>query len=163
MQTGDGYLLGLHRLGWRKGEEGLRVTTGDSSTRKPVVYLHHGLLMNSEVWVCLTEEERCLPLMLVEKGYDVWVSHLECTNGVFPLFNACSWAITEATSILRSQHAPLQAPMRSGISQWINSPSMTFLTASITSLRPQCNLHYPTSDFRKAQLKLSLLCQSIRL
>ena len=33
-----------------------------------------GLLMNSEVWVCLTEKERCLPFMLVERGFDVWVS-----------------------------------------------------------------------------------------
>jgi lysosomal acid lipase/cholesteryl ester hydrolase len=30
--------------------------------------------MNSEVWVCLTDENRCLPFKLVEKGYDVWVS-----------------------------------------------------------------------------------------
>jgi lysosomal acid lipase/cholesteryl ester hydrolase len=37
------------------------------------VYLHHGLLMNSEVWVCLTDEQRCLPFVLVERGYDVWV------------------------------------------------------------------------------------------
>ena len=35
---------------------------------------NQGLLMNSEVWVCLTEKERCLPFMLVERGYDVWVS-----------------------------------------------------------------------------------------
>ncbi|KAL8954128.1 MAG: hypothetical protein Q9222_000010 [Ikaeria aurantiellina] len=75
VQTGDGYLLGLHRLGWRKGEEGLRVNAGERSSRKPVVYMHHGLLMNSEVWVCLTEKERCLPLMLVEKGYDVWLGN----------------------------------------------------------------------------------------
>lgn len=73
MQTGDGYLLGLHRLGWRKGEEGTRVNAGQESVKKKVVYLHHGLMMNSEVWVCLTEKERCLPFMLVEKGYDVWV------------------------------------------------------------------------------------------
>jgi pimeloyl-ACP methyl ester carboxylesterase len=38
-----------------------------------VVYLHHGLLMNSEVWVCLTDEQRALPFVLVEKGFDVWV------------------------------------------------------------------------------------------
>lgn len=74
VQTGDGYLLGLHRLCWRKGEEGVRVNAGEGSMKKRVVYLHHGLLMNSEVWVCLTEKERCLPFMLVEKGYDVWVS-----------------------------------------------------------------------------------------
>lgn len=73
MQTGDGYLLGLHRLCWRKGEEGLRVNAGEGSVKKSVVYLHHGLLMNSEVWVCMTEKERCLPFTLVEQGYDVWV------------------------------------------------------------------------------------------
>jgi len=73
VQTGDGYLLGLHRLGWKRGEEDQRVNNGKMGLRKKVVYLHHGLLMNSEVWVCLTDEERCLPFILVEKGYDVWV------------------------------------------------------------------------------------------
>ena len=75
MQTGDGYLLGLHRLGWKKGEEGVRVNSGPGSLQKKVVYLHHGLLMNSEVWVCLTEKERCLPFALVERGYDVWLGN----------------------------------------------------------------------------------------
>ena len=74
VQTGDGYLLGLHRLAWRKGEEEEKVNNGKNSIRKNVVYLHHGLLMNSEVWVCLTDEQRCLPFKLVERGYDVWVS-----------------------------------------------------------------------------------------
>ncbi|TKA52121.1 hypothetical protein B0A55_13131, partial [Friedmanniomyces simplex] len=50
VQTGDGYLLGLHRLGWKKGEEDHPVNAGPGSTQKKVVYLHHGLLMNSEVW-----------------------------------------------------------------------------------------------------------------
>ncbi|TAQ90508.1 hypothetical protein B7494_g1216 [Chlorociboria aeruginascens] len=75
VQTGDGYLLGVHRLGWRKGEEDQRVNSGQNCVKKPVVYLHHGLLMNSEVWVCLTDEERCLPFLLVEKGYDVWLGN----------------------------------------------------------------------------------------
>ncbi|KAI4166623.1 MAG: hypothetical protein LQ343_007896 [Gyalolechia ehrenbergii] len=75
LHTGDGYLLGLHRLGWKKGQEGMRVNAGKGSISKPVVYMHHGLLMNSEVWVCLTEKERCLPFMLVEKGYDVWLGN----------------------------------------------------------------------------------------
>jgi len=74
VQTGDGYLLGLHRLAWRKGEEDQKVNNGKNSIRKNVVYMHHGLLMNSEVWVCLTDEQRCLPFKLVDKGYDVWVS-----------------------------------------------------------------------------------------
>jgi len=73
VQTGDGYLLGLHRLGWKQGEEDQRVNSGEGSIQKRVVYLHHGLMMNSDVWVCLTEKERCLPFLLVEKGYDVWV------------------------------------------------------------------------------------------
>ncbi|WEW55984.1 cholesterol esterase [Emydomyces testavorans] len=72
VQTGDGYFLGLHRISCRKSETGSRVNSGKGSIQKRVVYLHHGLLMNSEVWVCLTEEERCLPFRLVEQGYDVW-------------------------------------------------------------------------------------------
>ncbi|KAL1296663.1 hypothetical protein AAFC00_000144 [Neodothiora populina] len=75
VQTKDGYLLGLHRLGWRRGEEDQRVNSGEGSLRKRVAYLHHGLMMNSEVWVCLTEKERCLPFVLVEQGYDVWLGN----------------------------------------------------------------------------------------
>ncbi|SPJ80131.1 related to triacylglycerol lipase [Fusarium torulosum] len=71
-QTKDGYLLGLHRLQWRKGEEGQKVNYGPSSLKKKVIYMHHGLLMNSEVWVSLTDAQRCLPFELVERGYDVW-------------------------------------------------------------------------------------------
>lgn len=73
MQTKDGYLLGLHRLAYKKGEEDTKVNRGPNSIKKRVVYLHHGLLMNSEVWVCLTDEQRCLPFVLVERGFDVWV------------------------------------------------------------------------------------------
>ncbi|SRR5258708_35033155 len=70
VRTSDGYLLGVHRLCTKKGQKRARpgIRTG-----KPVVYLHHGLLMNSEVWVCLTDEQRCIPFLLVEIGYDVWV------------------------------------------------------------------------------------------
>ena len=77
VQTGDGYLLGLHRLGWKRGEENVRVNPRDRAKglRKKVVYLHHGLMMNSEVWVCLTAKERCLPFELVERGYDVWLGN----------------------------------------------------------------------------------------
>ena len=56
------------------------VNGGERSLSKTVVYLHHGLMMNSEVWVCLTEHERCLPFMLVDKGYDVWVSMWSLPN-----------------------------------------------------------------------------------
>lgn len=75
VQTKDGYLLGLHRLAWRKGEEERRVNSGLNSLKKRVVYLHHGLLMNSEVWVCLTDAERALPFVLVNRGFDVWLGN----------------------------------------------------------------------------------------
>ncbi|KAJ7594622.1 triacylglycerol lipase [Mycena floridula] len=70
--TKDGYLLGLHRLPSKKGQQ---KTHPGTSTGNPVVYLHHGLLMSSEVWVCLTDEERALPFVLVEQGYDVWLGN----------------------------------------------------------------------------------------
>ncbi|KAL2868523.1 sterol esterase [Aspergillus lucknowensis] len=75
VHTQDGYLLGLHRLPYRKGEEGHPVNNGEGSVKKKVVYLHHGLMMCSEVWICLTEEQRCLPFQLVERGYDVWLGN----------------------------------------------------------------------------------------
>lgn len=75
VQTKDGYLLGVHRLAWRRGEEDQRVNSGPGSIEKKIVYLHHGLMMNSEVWVCITEKERCLPFMLVDQGYDVWLGN----------------------------------------------------------------------------------------
>jgi lysosomal acid lipase/cholesteryl ester hydrolase len=77
VQTKDGYLLGLHRLAWRQGEEDLKVNAANprGGLKKPVVYLHHGLLMNSEVWVCITDTEKCLAFHLVELGYDVWLGN----------------------------------------------------------------------------------------
>lgn len=67
--TEDGYILGLHRLHLKKNEQPSSVTT------KPVVYMHHGLLTNSELFVCLTDEQRCIPFVLVENGYDVWLGN----------------------------------------------------------------------------------------
>lgn len=75
MQTKDGFLIGLHRLAYRRGEEGRLVNRGEGTLEKKVVYLHHGLLMCSEVWVCLTDAQRCLPFQLVERGYDVWLGN----------------------------------------------------------------------------------------
>ena len=75
VQTKDGFLLGLHRLAWRRGEEDVKVNSGGDSVQKRVVYLHHGLMMNSEVWVCITEKARCLPFLLVDQGYDVWLGN----------------------------------------------------------------------------------------
>src|SRR6201992_4287470 len=75
VQTKDGYFLGLHRLAYRKGEEGVKVNSGRDSIQKKVIFCMHGLLMNSEVWVCQTDEERCLAFLLVDQGYDVWLGN----------------------------------------------------------------------------------------
>ena len=74
LQTKDGYLLCLHRICRKKGEPYSAIGSNlrDKVKRKPVVYLHHGLLMNSEVWVCQIDEKLSLPFRLVEEGYDVW-------------------------------------------------------------------------------------------
>ncbi|KAK9374295.1 Alpha/Beta hydrolase protein [Lipomyces chichibuensis] len=71
VKTTDGYLLGVHRIYQSKREVANEVLPKG----KPIVYLHHGLLMNSEVWVCLTDPKRCLPFLLVERGYDVWLGN----------------------------------------------------------------------------------------
>ena len=138
MQTGDGYLLGLHRLCWRKGEESLRVNAGHGSVQKEVVYLHHGLLMNSEVWVCMTEKERCLPFMLVERGYDVWVCQSNESSKFYTRLakaDQYSWGTIVGISIRRSPLASPLLPTTSGISQWTNSRFTIFLTASTTFLQ----------------------------
>jgi len=72
MLTKDGYLLGLHRLCTSKGAQRTSIGT---RTNKPVVYLHHGLLMNSEIWICLTSPDRALPFVLVDLGFDVWLGN----------------------------------------------------------------------------------------
>ncbi|CAL1711186.1 unnamed protein product [Somion occarium] len=53
--TKDGYLLTLHRLCQKKGEQRMPGT--------------------STVWVCLTSAERNIPFVLVELGYDVWLGN----------------------------------------------------------------------------------------
>jgi lysosomal acid lipase/cholesteryl ester hydrolase len=140
VQTGDGYLLGVHRLGWRRGEEDVKVNAGPGKggVKKKVVYMHHGLMMNSEVWVCLTDRERCLPFELVERGYDVWVSlpgwHLCPLHLVYGFLHRGyrltpqSWAITEGTSTPKSPCIHLQLRPPFGTSQWINSHFTTSLT-----------------------------------
>lgn len=76
VMTKDGYLLGLHRLPSKRGH---RKSSPGTSTGKPVVYLHHGLLMNSEVWVCLTDAERSLPFVLVEAGQSYFIHYSNIT------------------------------------------------------------------------------------
>lgn len=72
VRTTDGYLLGVHRIGGPK-ESRWRKESGNYV--RPIVYLHHGLLMNSEIWVCNVDPRQSLPFMLAEMGYDVWLGN----------------------------------------------------------------------------------------
>lgn len=63
--TPDGYLLVLHRI-----------LPGDYTLNpKPVVLFQHGLLTNSEFFIALSDTHRCLPFVLVDNGYDIWLGN----------------------------------------------------------------------------------------
>lgn len=65
VQTQDGYLLTVHRVHKEKC-----VAKG-----KPAVYFHHGLMTNSELFITGDSKEKCLPFVLVDNGYDVWLGN----------------------------------------------------------------------------------------
>ncbi|KAK9318909.1 Alpha/Beta hydrolase protein [Lipomyces orientalis] len=69
VKTTDGYLLGVHRIYRSKCEITHEVPPQE------IVYFQHGLLGNSENFVCVTDPKRCLPFLLVEQGYDVWLGN----------------------------------------------------------------------------------------
>lgn len=64
VQTKDGYLLSIHRIIPKSVQFG-----------KKVVYMHHGLLTNSELFVLGDKTSKCLPFRLVDEGYDVWLGN----------------------------------------------------------------------------------------
>lgn len=63
--TPDGYILSLHRV-----ENPNNV--GDSS--RQVVFLQHGLLCSSAVWV-LGDRSKALGFLLADAGFDVWIGN----------------------------------------------------------------------------------------
>ncbi|KAF8953666.1 Alpha/Beta hydrolase protein [Flammula alnicola] len=70
--TEDGYLLLLHRI---LPKENASKSAQTSGLQKPVVYLQHGLLTNSELFMCIADPAKCLPLVLIERGYDIWLGN----------------------------------------------------------------------------------------
>lgn len=64
VRTEDDYILTIHRIPPRK-----------ESFNGKVVYLHHGLLMCSDVWVCNIERNKNLPFVLHDLGFDVWMGN----------------------------------------------------------------------------------------
>lgn len=65
VRTNDDYLLTLHRI--TKPHQGPR--------NGKVIYLHHGLLMSSEIWVTMVQKDLNLPFLLYDLGYDVWLGN----------------------------------------------------------------------------------------
>lgn len=66
LKTDDNYFLTVQRI-FKPG----------STTRRngKVVYLHHGLLMSSEIWVTMLNKNQNLPFLLYDLGYDVWLGN----------------------------------------------------------------------------------------
>lgn len=66
LRTQDDYLLTIHRI-----------TKPNSSVPRngKVVYMHHGLLMCSEIWVTMIDAKSNLPFVLYDLGYDVWLGN----------------------------------------------------------------------------------------
>ncbi|GCE97118.1 cholesterol esterase [Zygosaccharomyces mellis] len=64
VRTEDDYILTLHRIAPKPGR-----------FNGKVVYLHHGLLMCSDVWVCNIKRNNNLPFVLHDLGFDVWMGN----------------------------------------------------------------------------------------
>ncbi|XP_074340629.1 triacylglycerol lipase 2-like isoform X2 [Apium graveolens] len=70
--TEDGYILRLFRF--REGR-----TKKSQIKMKQSVLLQHGLLVDGQSWFALSHADQCLPLILVEQGYDVWIANTRGT------------------------------------------------------------------------------------
>lgn len=66
--TEDGFILALQRIPRGRNEK-------ESSSRKEVVFLQHGLLADATNWIIDTPT-RSLGYMLADSGYDVWLGNI---------------------------------------------------------------------------------------
>lgn len=64
VSTPDGYMLGIHRI-----------PPPATAKYQGLVYLHHGLLMNSEIWVANAVASNSIALKLADAGYEVWLGN----------------------------------------------------------------------------------------
>uniref|UniRef100_A0A9L0IQW1 Partial AB-hydrolase lipase domain-containing protein n=1 Tax=Equus asinus TaxID=9793 RepID=A0A9L0IQW1_EQUAS len=65
--TADGYILLLYRIPHGKNDS-------NHSVQKPVVYLQHGVLLTSSIWIS-NPPNNSLGFLLADAGYDVWVAN----------------------------------------------------------------------------------------
>ncbi|WKY11488.1 hypothetical protein Q1695_003222 [Nippostrongylus brasiliensis] len=66
--TADGYILTLHRIPHGRNEE-------ESSAYRPVVFLQHGLLCTSSIWL-LNLPHQSAGFLFADKGFDVWLGNM---------------------------------------------------------------------------------------
>ena len=159
--TKDGYLLGLHRLPSKKGH---RKSNPGTTTGKPVVYLHHGLLMNSEVWVCLTDAERSLPFVLVEAGgcSDQCCDMFVFSNLMYIQVSMFGLGTIEATNTQRSPFTQVPTGQLSGISALMISHGTISPTRFNISLIQPRHLVLAMSGLARAPRKRLQLLAFIR-
>ncbi|CCD72909.2 Partial AB-hydrolase lipase domain-containing protein [Caenorhabditis elegans] len=69
--TVDGYILTLHRIPHGKNE----TSKSASKTPKPVVFLQHGLLCTSSIWL-LNLPRQSAGYIFADQGYDVWLGNM---------------------------------------------------------------------------------------
>ncbi len=67
IETIDGYILTIYRIPSSKNG----ITT---DSKKPPILFQHGILDSSDGFIC-NKEENCLPFILANKGYDIWLSN----------------------------------------------------------------------------------------
>ncbi|KAJ8767770.1 hypothetical protein K2173_020710 [Erythroxylum novogranatense] len=73
VKTQDGYILNLQRI-----PEGRVGSVDDGSTKQPVL-IQHGVLVDGMTWL-LNSPEQNLPLILADKGFDVWIANTRGTR-----------------------------------------------------------------------------------
>eukprot|EP00126_Sphaerothecum_destruens_P015314 Sdes_comp9266_c0_seq1m748 len=67
VKTLDGYILTMHRISGKKEDQ-----ENSLKQKKPAVFIQHGLMQNSEVWVTHRDS---LAFFLADAGFDVWLGN----------------------------------------------------------------------------------------
>ena len=77
--TEDGYILQLHRIPFGKSKSScfpqLYDLDGVGKRRRPPVFLQHGLLCTSSIWL-LNLPHQSAGFVLADAGFDVWLGNM---------------------------------------------------------------------------------------
>ncbi|XP_062105464.1 triacylglycerol lipase 2-like [Humulus lupulus] len=72
--TQDGYILNMQRI-----SEGRSRVSGGGGQKKQPVLIQHGVLVDGLTWL-LNEPEENLPMILADRGFDVWIANTRGTR-----------------------------------------------------------------------------------